>query len=218
MSFCQMYPVYAILDGPVLRARGVALAAAARSLLEGGIRLLQIRWKDNWTQAVYDEAIRIRDLSTDAGATLVVNDRADIAMLLNAGVHVGQDDLPPALVRNLMGTSAYIGYSTHNEQQFRAALTEPTDYVALGPIYGTASKINPDPVVGIDELKRLKTLSAKPVVAIGGITLERAPEAWSAGADSVAIIGDLYAPGCTPESIRHRASEWAKAAHENCNC
>ena len=217
MSFCQMHPVYAILDGPVLQARGVALSAAARSLIEGGIRLLQIRWKDNWTHDIYDEAAHVRDLCTEVDATLVVNDRADVAMLLNSGVHVGQDDLPPALVRKLMGPHNYVGHSTHNEQQFRAAMAEPTDYVALGPIYDTASKMNPDPIVGIDELKRLKSLSTKPVVAIGGITLDRAKEAWSAGADSVAIIGDLYPPGCNAASIRDRATQWAKAAYENRN-
>lgn len=212
-----MHSVYAILDGPVLGARGIALTAAAESLLDGGIRLLQIRWKDNWTAIVYDEALRIGRLCAQAGATLVINDRADVALLLDAGVHIGQDDLPPAAVRSMAGPNAYIGYSTHNETQFRAALSEPVDYIALGPIYRTASKLNPDAHVGVEELRRLRPLSAKPVVAIGGITLERAPEVWISGADSLAIIGDLYPPGCTPASIRHRAAEWARTAYEHCN-
>lgn len=220
-----MHPVYAILDGPVLGVRGIALADAAESLLEGGIRLLQIRWKENWTAAVYEEAQRIGRLCDETGAILVINDRADVAMLLGrarppgpprhgVGLHLGQEDLPTAAARQL-APDLYLGRSTHNERQFREAAAEPVDYVALGPIYGTVSKPNPDPVVGTEELKRLRPLSDKPVVAIGGITLERAPETWRAGADSVAVIGDMYPPGCTPVSIRHRAGEWTKAAYEH---
>jgi thiamine-phosphate pyrophosphorylase len=213
-----MEPVYAILDGPVLTARGIALATAAASLLDAGIRLLQVRWKESWTRDVYEEAGRIVGLCKNAGAALVINDRADIARLLGAGVHVGQDDLRPAEVRRIAGPDCLIGYSTHNPDQFRAGLAEPVDYVALGPIYRTASKRNPDPVVGLNELARLRLISAKPVVAIGGITLDRAAEVWRAGADSVAVIGDLYPPDCTPASIRNRASEWVSAAaNEYCS-
>lgn len=205
-------PVYAILDGTVLASRGIALSTAAEALLDGGLRLLQIRWKETWTRSTYDEAVRIAAMCEKAGAKLVVNDRADIARLLQVGIHVGQDDLPPSAARTIAGSDCLLGFSTHNESQFRGGLKEPADYLALGPIYGTSSKERADPVVGISELARLRSLSDKPVVAIGGITLERALEAWHAGADSVAIIGDLYPAGCTATSIRNRASEWAGAA------
>jgi thiamine-phosphate pyrophosphorylase len=217
MVLLPMQPVYAILDGRVLTARGIALAAAAAALLDGGLRLLQIRWKESWNHDVYAEAVQVADLCQRAGATLVINDRADVARLLGAGVHVGQSDLQPADVRRIAGPNCLVGYSTHNEEQFRAALSEPVDYVALGPVYGTASKDNPDPVVGLAQLARLRTVSVRPVVAIGGITLERAAEVWRAGADSIAVIGDLYPAGCTPASIRSRASEWmSTAADEHC--
>jgi thiamine-phosphate pyrophosphorylase len=213
-----MEPVYAILDGPVLAARGIAPRAAAESLLEAGLRLLQIRWKENWTNAAYEEAVRVKELCDHAGATLIVNDRADIARLLGAGVHVGQDDLPPAAARVMAGTECLLGYSTHNERQFRSAQDEPVDYVALGPVYGTVSKDNPDPVVGLAEFARLCRMSVRPVVAIGGVTRDRAPDLWRAGASSVAVIGDLYPPGCTSASIRSRAFEWARVlVNEHCS-
>jgi thiamine-phosphate pyrophosphorylase len=213
-----MHRVYAILDGPMLTARGIGLVAAAESLLDGGLRLLQIRWKQTWTADVYAEARLIAALCRGAAATLLINDRADVAKLLGTGVHLGQDDLAPSEVRSIAGADALIGYSTHNEVQFRAATGEPVDYVSLGPIFETASKQNPDPVVGLAEFARLRPIGMRPVVAIGGITLDRAVEVWRAGADSVAIIADLYPPDCTPASIRSRASEWARtAADEHCS-
>jgi thiamine-phosphate pyrophosphorylase len=206
--FASMRRVYAILDGPLLRNRGLPLTGAASALLDGGLRLLQLRWKDNWTAGVWEEAKRIASLCTEAGATLVVDDRADVARLLAAGVHVGQDDLPPAEARAIAGPDAIVGFSTHNEAQFRAATAQPVDYIALGPLFATTSKANPDPVVGVAELRRLRALTNKTVVGIGGITRERAHEVWLAGADSVAIIGDLYPPDGSLTSIRARAAEW----------
>jgi thiamine-phosphate pyrophosphorylase len=106
--------------------------------------------------------------------------------------------------------------STHNELQFRAALEEPIDYIALGPIFATSSKLNPDPLVGTAELARLAGSSARPVVAIGGISRVNAPEVWRAGAASVAIIGDLYPAHPIKTSVRARAEEWIKIANEHC--
>src|SRR5262249_51808870 len=138
---------------------------------------------------------------------LVVNDRADLAVLFGAILHLGQDDLPPAAARRVTGPNVRIGFSTHNETQLRSADAEPVDYLAIGPIFGTASKQNPDPVVGIRELARLRPLTAKPLVAIGGITRSNATAVIDAGADSVAIIGDLF-----PEegTIETRVVEWVR--------
>src|SRR5687768_14029668 len=144
--------VYPILDGPVLANRGVSLIAAAEALIAAGARLLQLRWKEHFSRSVFDETVRITTLCVEGGATLIVNDRADIAVLLKAGVHLGQDDLPPAVVRSALPPASPIGLSTHNEAQFHAGAGEPVDYIALGPIFGTANKANPDPAVGIAEL------------------------------------------------------------------
>jgi thiamine-phosphate pyrophosphorylase len=137
-----------------------------------------------------------------------VDDRADIAMLLEAGLHVGQDDLPPRDARRLMGADAMIGYSSHNIQQICAAGGEPVDYVAFGPVYSTASKRNPDPVTGVEGLEECRTLVEKPLVAIGGITRETARAVLAAGADAVAVIGDLLPARLTSLSLRQRMEEW----------
>ena len=188
------------------------LVDAAEALLAAGVRLVQLRWKSHWSPEALQEAGSVAALCRNAEAAFVVNDRADIALLLDAGVHVGQDDLPPSAARIVVGTGRFIGFSTHNETQFRAALAEPIDYVALGPIFGTASKLNPDPVVGVPEFERLASMSQLPVVAIGGITRETAPQVWRAGAASIAIVGDLYPEGCSERDIRRRAEEWVTLA------
>jgi thiamine-phosphate pyrophosphorylase len=129
-------------------------------------------------------------------------------MLLDAGEHLGQDDLPPQDARRLIGPGRLLGFSTHNEAQLRAAASEPVDYAAIGPIFGTTSKEKPDPVVGIEELSRLRTIAARPLVAIGGITRENVMSVLDAGADSVAVIGDLLPAGCNFESMRERMEQW----------
>jgi thiamine-phosphate pyrophosphorylase len=125
-------------------------------------------------------------------------------MLLDAAVHVGQDDIPPRETRRIAGANRIVGFSTHNQLQLAAARAEPIDYVALGPIFGTASKRNPDPQVGLGELRRLKPLADVPLVAIGGINRGNAHEVWAAGADSIAVVGDLY------PDVRRSAEEWLK--------
>jgi thiamine-phosphate pyrophosphorylase len=149
-------------------------------------------------------------LCREAGAELIVNDRADFALLLGAGLHLGQDDLAPRDARRLMGSGAAIGFSSHNRAQLSAAGGEPVDYVALGPVFGTASKRNPDPVVGVEEIRRCRGLVEKPLVAIGGITLENASQVWKAGADSVAVIGGLLPEPATAQSLRERMEEWRR--------
>jgi thiamine-phosphate pyrophosphorylase len=165
---------------------------AAEALLEARAQILQFRHKGFFSRAVFEDASHIADLCRRAGALFIVNDRADIAMLLNAGLHLGQDDLAPTDARRIMPAGAIIGFSTHNEQQLRAGDAEPVDYLAIGPIFPTRSKLNPDPVVGLDRLRALRRLTPKPLVAIGGITRELAPQVFEAGADSVAVISDLF--------------------------
>jgi len=157
---------------------------------------------------MFDEAREIARLCREAGAVFIVDDRADIAMLLEAGLHVGQDDLPPRDARRLMGPDAVIGFSSHNRQQICAAGGEPADYLAFGPVFSTASKRNPDPVTGIEGLKECRALVDKPLVAIGGITRETARAAWEAGADSVAVIGDLVPAESSYAALRQRMEEW----------
>jgi thiamine-phosphate pyrophosphorylase len=146
---------------------------------------------------------------------LVVNDRADIAMLLHAGLHVGQDDLPPKDARRLIGSEALLGYSTHNGEQLAAAALEPVGYLAIGPIFATLSKMNPDPVVGVERLREWRSLTARPLVGIGGITRENVRSVLAAGADSVAVIGDLLPHDCTARSIRERFDEWQRRISGN---
>ena len=156
MALPRFYP---ILDSAALAARGCSLETAARAVIEAGAGILQIRRKARWTRADFAEAERIAALCRAGGVQLIINDRADIAALLNAGVHVGQDDLAPAVARRVLGQDAILGYSTHNASQLMAADAEPVTYLALGPIFVTGTKENPDPVVGLDELARLRLLT-----------------------------------------------------------
>jgi thiamine-phosphate pyrophosphorylase len=177
---------------PVLDADRVPAVPAAEALLEAGARILQFRHKSFFSRKAFEEARRISELCRTAGALFVVNDRADIAKLLDAALHLGQDDLAPADARRILPAPNIIGFSTHNEQQLRAGDREPVDYLAIGPIFATKSKQNPDPMVGLDRLRAWRSFTRKPLVAIGGITRESAPQVFEAGADSVAVIGDLF--------------------------
>src|SRR4029077_8580427 len=131
-------------------------------------------------------------------------------MLLDAALHLGQDDLPPADARRIMPLGRIIGFSTHNADQLRAGDREPVDYLALGPVFTTGSKQNPDPVVGLDQLRQWRPLSTRPVVAIGGITLDNARQVIDAGADSVAIIGGLFAGPLSLDLLKKRTDAWLR--------
>lgn len=205
MTLPRLYP---ILDTASLARRDCAVETAARAMLEGGARILQFRHKGHYSRAVFEEAERVAELSRRAGALFVVDDRADIALLLGAGLHVGQDDLPPQDARRLLGPGRLLGFSTHNAAQFAAALEEPADYLAFGPIFSTASKENPDPAVGCETLRQLR--ADRPLVAIGGIQRAHALAVLAAGADSLAVINDLLPETCTFESLRARMEEWQR--------
>ena len=196
---------YPILDTETVSRRGALVVDAAREILEGGAEILQIRHKGFFSRAVFESMESVAALCKTFGARFVVNDRADLAALLGAAVHLGQEDLPPSAIRRIVGTETLVGFSTHNEAQLLAAPSEPADYLALGPIFGTSSKLNPDPVVGVEGFRRLRPLTARPLVAIGGITRANARDVLAAGADSLAVIGDLFSE---TGNLRQRVEEW----------
>ena len=201
--------VYPIADTEILARRGFEPAAFVEALLDGGARLVQFRHKPAYTRESYEQLAKIAALCRAADAQLIVNDRADFAAIFDAGLHVGQDDLPPLLARRVMGGRA-LGVSTHTEAQIRAAAGESVDYVALGPIFSTGSKRNADPEVGVQNLKSWRPLVAKPLVAIGGITLENARAALSAGADCVAVIGALLPESNELGLVKARMETWIR--------
>jgi thiamine-phosphate pyrophosphorylase len=206
MRFKLFYP---ILDTETAARRGIDPLAAAAQILEAGAGLLQFRHKGFFSREAFLQARQIAALCRQADALFVINDRADIARLLKAALHLGQEDLAPADARKVLGDGLIIGFSTHNQTQVQAAADQPADYLAFGPIFATSSKLNPDPEVGLDELRRVRALTNRPLVAIGGITRANAQSVIEAGADSVAVIGDLF-----PEDgdIRSRVEEWLRIA------
>ena len=189
--------LYAVLDTGVAAGRGWTVADLGQAFLDGGAQLIQLRAKHLDARALLDAADRLVRLAEPAGARIVVNDRADVAAMCGAaGVHVGQEDLAPRDARALLGDRAMIGLSTHTPEQVDAALDEPIDYIAVGPIYGTSTKDTGYAAVGLDLVRdAVKAADTRPVVAIGGITLARAPEVLAAGAASVAVISDLLETG-----------------------
>jgi thiamine-phosphate pyrophosphorylase len=175
------------------------VADLANAFLDGGARFLQLRAKSMPGADLLDAATRIVRAAHACGARVVINDRADIAMLSGAdGVHVGQDDLAPAAVRRIVGADAIVGLSTHTVDQLARAADQPVSYLAIGPVFGTTSKDTGYNAVGLDmvrEASRRAAARGVPLVAIGGITLDRALAVIEAGAASVAVIGDLLSTG-----------------------
>lgn len=162
-------------------------------LLAGGARFIQLRDKDASAKEMFEAARACLQLTRAVGATLIINDRVDVAMAADAdGVHLGQEDLTVAEARALLGPTKIIGVSTHSVVQVEAAASTSADYIAVGPIFSTTTKANPDPVVGLELLRQARTITALPLVAIGGIALETAAEVIAAGANSVAVISALY--------------------------
>ncbi len=185
--------IYPITDSTI---SSLSHAEQVDLLLAGGATFIQLREKKNAAREFFDDAKRAIRLAHEAGATIVINDRVDVAMALGArGVHLGQTDLPVVAARKLLGQSAIIGYSTHNLAQVKAALQLPIDYLALGPIFATRSKRNPDPVVGLEQLRMAKSIvGTLPLVAIGGIDEDSLPQVLATGADSVAMISQMLSP------------------------
>jgi thiamine-phosphate pyrophosphorylase len=181
--------LYVILDSALLT---IPVEDCAQELADAGVRLLQYRAKDTPALNMLNVSRKLASLTIPRGASFIVNDRPDVAILAEAtGVHVGQEDLDVEAAREVVGTEKLVGVSTHNLEQFRVAAETSADYIAVGPIFATSSKANPDPVVGTDLVRRVRDLSNKPIVAIGGITLENAASVIEAGADCVAVISDI---------------------------
>jgi thiamine-phosphate pyrophosphorylase len=181
--------LYAITDD----RRSVSHVEQARAFASAGVRLIQIRAKHASGRDLYAMVVAALEAVRGTGALLVVNDRVDVAVAAGAdGVHVGQDDLPVTAARELIGRDRILGVSTHSLQQASKANALPVDYVAYGPVFSTGSKENPDPIVGLNGVAEARAILEKPLVAIGGISLERAPSVVDAGADSVAVISDLW--------------------------
>jgi thiamine-phosphate diphosphorylase len=188
----ELPKLYPITDR---RLSGLTHAEQVARLCEGGARLVQLREKLLPAREFYAEVLEALRVARLFGATLIVNDRLDVALAAGAdGVHLGQDDVPPEAARALLGEGKIVGCSTHSVEQASEAARLPVDYVAIGPVFDTSSKVNPDPVVGLEGVRRVREAvgGAVMLVAIGGIKAESAPSVLEAGADSVAVIGALF--------------------------
>lgn len=209
MTAFRLPPLYAIADTATLQRHNLTVIPVVEAWLEAGIRLIQLRHKGNFTREIFQIALESARLCEIAKAIFLIDDRADIAKIASAGVHLGQDDLPPEDVRPILGPHLPIGFSTHNESQLAAANNLDVDYLAIGPLFATSSKANPDPVLGEERALAMRALTPKPLVAIGGITRDNAPTLLRGGIDSVAIISDLIPPDSS--NLRARAEEWLTA-------
>ena len=185
------------MDAEAAAAAGWQPADVARAVLDGGATLLQIRAKALPSGPFLDLCEAVVSIAGPYGARVIVNDRVDLARICGAaGVHVGQDDVPPGAVRALLGDEAIVGWSTHTTAQIDTASAMPVSYLAIGPVFGTATKDTGYEAVGLGLVAAAAARSGgRPVVAIGGITLDTAASVWQAGATTVAVIGDLLRSG-----------------------
>jgi thiamine-phosphate pyrophosphorylase len=202
LSLPKLYP---ITDA---RLSGLSQAEQVRRLAAGGAAFIQLREKHAAPRDFLRDAAEAAEVARAHGVTLIVNDRADIALACGArGLHLGQDDLDPAAARRVVGDDFLIGYSTHSVEQAAAASRLPVDYVAIGPVFRTGTKENPDPVVGLEGVARVRAAlpPSVPLVAIGGITAGNAPSVLAAGANSVAVVSALVAES---DEIEQRTREF----------
>jgi thiamine-phosphate pyrophosphorylase len=203
----QLPKLYPIIDTATCDQRELSPLFFAEILLEMGVRILQYRHKDPWTAGRFEEAKKIAALCGEAGVLFVLNDRADYARLLGAALHVGQDDLPPLAARKVISDEV-MGFSTHNREQLLRGNEEPVEYLALGPIFDTSSKLRPEAMVGVEGLRALRPLTAKPLAAIGGINISNAREVLGVGANSVAVISGLLPERCDKRSLKQLVQQW----------
>lgn len=198
----QLPRLYPIVDKATLDARGFRVACFAGELARAGVGMLQYRDKLGPPQEILNQAALITALFRGQDCVFFLNDRADLAALAGwQGVHVGQEDLSACAAREVLGDHGRVGVSTHTDEQVRAAETSCADYIAIGPIFATSSKADAQPAIGLAGLRRARALTGKTLVAIGGITRENVRSLVDAGADSVAVIGGLFAPGERPGKV-----------------
>jgi thiamine-phosphate pyrophosphorylase len=189
-------PLYVILDADTLARLELPLLRSVEDLLEAGVRCIQYRDKQASRDAYLRNARALAEAVRSTSCSLLLNDHADLVRSAGAdGVHVGQGDLSPAAARELIGAEALVGVSAHGEQQIAAGDATSADYLAIGPVFATKSKKDPEPVVGLEGVRRARALTTKHLVAIGGLTPDSIPEVLAAGANSVAVIGSLFTPG-----------------------
>jgi thiamine-phosphate pyrophosphorylase len=201
--------LYAILDADLLSQRSISVETFSRDLYAAGVRCMQYRDKSAPPGKLLTAARMLR-ASLPGDVLLFLNDRADICVLSNsAGLHIGQEDLSPAGARRVIGSRPLLGISTHNEPQIAIANEAEVDYIAIGPVFATASKANPDPVIGLEGVRRARGLISKPLVAIGGVTQSNARSVIDAGADSVAVISALV-PSGQNDSAQKLAEDFLK--------
>jgi thiamine-phosphate pyrophosphorylase len=199
----ELPKIYPITDA---RLTKLSHAAQVEILIDGGATLIQLREKRASPKDFYEDARAALEIARAASVKIIINDRVDIALALKAdGVHLGQDDLPPEYARKILGEKAIIGFSTHSVAQAVEALKFPVDYLAIGPIFATQTKENPDEVVGIEGVEKVReAIGNFPLVAIGGVNSENFGKVLRAGADSVAVIGDLlFEPDKIAEKLRN---------------
>lgn len=182
---------------------GLSHAEQVFQLSESGVTFIQLREKILAPNEFYKEAAAAMDVARKRGVTIIINDRVDIVLALQAdGVHLGQDDLPPDVARSLLGSNAIIGFSTHTPEQALLASKMPVDYVAIGPVFATSTKLTPHPAIGLSGLHFVREAVGKiPLVAIGGITSENCSKVLAAGADAVAIISDIWTRPCQAKRL-----------------
>ena len=212
----QLPRLYAIADNATLGARGASVEDFARQLRDAGVMLLQYRDKLGGPLEVLRAAAEISTVFSSTRATLILNDRADLALLAGwSGVHVGQGDLTPEDAKRIFSLDgklsplttsereghSLVGVSTHCDVQVAEANNGEADYLAVGPVFATSTKLNADPIVGLDGVRRARSLTTKPLVAIGGITRQNVRSVMAAGADSVAVIGGLLVAGESVEKV-----------------
>ena len=186
----QLPRLYAILDAACF-STSEEFIICGEALAAGGCTLLQYRNKSGNARMMLEQAYELKR-RVGTSVKLIMNDRADLCLAADFdGVHVGQDDLSPDAVRRIIGPNLWLGISTHNPEQLQEADRTSADYLAIGPVFSTSSKDKPDPVVGLEGVRRARQLTRKPLVAIGGITRANAVSVIEAGADSVAVISDL---------------------------
>jgi thiamine-phosphate pyrophosphorylase len=184
----------------------------ARALFDGGARLVQIRNKNASAREFLQQVVAILEFAP-ADSRVIVNDRADIALLSGAGgLHLGQTDLPPQRVRKFLSATQVLGYSTHSPRQALEAERLPVDYIAAGPVFPTSTKTDADPVIGLNGLREICSRTRRPVVAIGGITMENARDVFACGAASIAVIRDLL----KSSDVARRTEEWLRYNSEVC--